>query len=77
MARAKSPPEKPKCVNCRRRVAVSRRCCGTCLRNVHRMIETGELTESDAIDKGLIGPRKKTGRPLGNAVRSRLARMSR
>lgn len=64
------------CQVCKTRKAVSRGNCASCLRNVYRMIEAGELTEQQAIAKGVIAKSKKTGRPLGNAVRRKLAAAS-
>lgn len=65
-----------RCQVCKKRKAMSRGNCGVCFRNVHRMMDAGEITEQEAIAKKLISPRKKTGRPLGNAVRRKLARAS-
>lgn len=69
--------KRPLCQICGKRLAVSRGDCAACLRGVHFMLESGELkNEQEAIKKKLLLPAKKPGRPLGNAVRKKLAKAS-
>lgn len=80
-AKSKQGARAKKCRVCKVREIKSRGNCETCLRAVRRMIAAQEITESEAIAKGIILPTKKTGRviggrPLNNAVRRKLARVS-
>lgn len=67
--------QKPRCRTCKKRAAVSRGNCATCLSNAHNLIRSGERTEQELVDKGILLPAKKPGRPRNNAVRSRLEKI--
>lgn len=61
-----------KCINCHKRKIRSRGNCQACLRLVHLYIDTGQYTEQELIDKGMLLRAKKPGRPASNEVLRRL-----
>lgn len=66
-----------KCLVCKLNKVQSRGCCGGCGTTLRRLIDLGERTEQELIDKGLMLPRQKTGRPLGSKARQRIEAIDR
>jgi hypothetical protein len=50
--------------SCGTRAAVSRGKCARCLKAIWARIRSGELTEREAVDQGLLAPAQTPGRPL-------------
>lgn len=54
---------KPRCIACETRAAVSRLRCARCLALVWDEIRAGGLTEQQAVERGMLAPAAKPGRP--------------
>lgn len=52
-----------KCLNCPNK-AQSRGCCWKCLHAVHRVVTSGERTEQEMIEAGVILPTQRRGRKI-------------
>jgi hypothetical protein len=63
-----------KCLNCPNK-AQARGCCMNCLHTAHRVIRSGERTEQELIDAGMILPTQKKGRPISSPFLKKLARV--
>lgn len=64
-----------KCLNCPNK-AQSRGCCIGCLHAAHRVIKSGERTEQQLIDAGMILPSQRRGRPITSKFLTKLAKVS-
>jgi hypothetical protein len=73
VARAKS---KGKCLACPNK-AQSRGLCWNCLHAAHRVLKSGERTEQELQDAGLILAPKRTGRPIASPFLKKLAKVKR
>jgi hypothetical protein len=63
-----------KCLNCPSK-AQSRGCCWNCLHAAHATIKSGEKTEQQLIDLGMILPTKRSGRPITSKFKTKLAKV--
>jgi hypothetical protein len=62
MARAKAATKPKKCLTCKNKVH-ARGLCIRCYRAYSAAVERQEITEAEAVAKGLVAPRKRNGRP--------------
>jgi hypothetical protein len=60
---AKRKRRSAKCLNCPNKVW-SRGCCINCLHAAHRLIRSGEKSEQELIDLGMILPTQRRGRKI-------------
>lgn len=60
-----------KCIACNAK-PYSRGLCQACYTAARRVIETGERTEDQLIDAGMILARQRKGQKLGSAFRKRM-----
>ncbi|HAN97713.1 MAG TPA: hypothetical protein DCQ98_09915 [Planctomycetaceae bacterium] len=63
---AKVKVQADQCLCCERK-RIARGLCSACYATALRVIRSGERTEQELIDRGLILPSKKIGRPRTNA----------
>jgi hypothetical protein len=52
-----------KCIRCKKRKQHSREVCQVCNRFVQDGKAAGDFTDQEAVERGLIGPAAKPGRP--------------
>lgn len=72
----KLAPKRKRCLTCPS-LEQSRGLCWNCLHAAHTSIRSGEKTEEQLIEAGLILPSKRSGRrPATSAWRKKLAKVS-
>lgn len=73
---AKAAEPRAKCIVCKTNNRYSRGLCRRCGDDARIVIRSGERTEQELIDKGLLLPRKGVGRPISSQFRKKLAKVS-
>ncbi len=60
-----------KCLHCKNK-AVSRGCCRTCLETARAVIRSGEKSDQELVNAGLLLPMERMGRPISSPFRKKL-----